>query len=101
MPSLNTFLERGGMLWSASTLTVGAGQGTWAFLGGDQFTARFKFFLFDLATGRRAASEVLTKEIRLTDPDTFEGTPTYDLFDLAGNRTATGCISNETVTRFE
>ena len=41
------------------------------------------------------------KDIRLTGPDTFEATTTYDLFDAAGAMTAKECIINETATRFE
>ena len=63
--------------------------------------ARFKFLIFDLTTGRRTGSEELTKDIRLTGPDRFEATTTYDFFDAAGNMTAQGCIINETATRFE
>jgi hypothetical protein len=43
----------------------------------------------------------VTKDVRLTGPDTFEATSTYDLFDAAGTVVAQGCIINETATRFE
>ncbi|MBM3225588.1 MAG: hypothetical protein FJZ47_17565 [Candidatus Tectomicrobia bacterium] len=43
----------------------------------------------------------MTKDIRLTGPDTFEATTTYDLFDVAGVATATGCVMHETATRFQ
>ncbi len=101
LPTLNTFLKDGGMLWSGTALVGGPGQGGWERLGHDQFMARFKFFIFDLATGRRTGTSELTKNMRLTGPDTFEATTTYDLFDAAGSMTAQGCIINETATRFE
>jgi hypothetical protein len=114
LPTLNTFLKGGGMLWSGSALTVGPGQGSWERLGRNHYMARFKFFIFALTIdsnsgsiiARRTGSEELTKDIRLTDPDelgrdTFEATTTFDLFDVAGTMTAQGCIINETATRFE
>jgi hypothetical protein len=65
--------------------------------------ARFKFFIFNLTSGLSIGREELTKDIRLTGPDTFEATTTYDLFNVAagGDPIAEGCIINETATRFE
>ena len=48
LPTLNTFLKHGGMLWSGSALTVGPGQGSWERLGHNHFVARFKLFIFAL-----------------------------------------------------
>jgi len=101
LPTLNTFLEQGGMLWSGGALVVSTGHGTWEDLGDNQFTARFKFFIFDLTTGFPTGSEEVTKDIRVTGPDTFEATSTYDLFDAAGTVVAQSCIINETATRFQ
>lgn len=101
LPTLNTFLKHGGMLWSGSALVVGPGHGTWEYFGDNHFMARFKFFIFDLSTGFRTGYEELTKDIRVTGPDTFEATTTFDFFDAAGTMVATGCIINETATRFE
>ena len=67
----------------------------------NHYVARFKFFIFDPATGFRMGSEELTKDIRLTGPDTYEATTIYDLFDAAGNMTAQGCPINESAMRFE
>ena len=100
IPTLNTFLKHGGMLWSGGSLFVGPGQGSWERIGHNHFMARFKFLIFN-ANGSRRGSEELTKDVRLTGSDTFEATTTFDLFDAAGNTTATGCIINETATRFE
>jgi hypothetical protein len=101
LPTLNTFLKHGGMLYSGTALVAGPGQGVWERLGHRHFMARFKFFIFDLTTARRTGTSELTKDIRLTGPDTFEATTTYDLFDTAGNPLAQGCIINESATRFE
>ena len=101
--TLNTFLKDGAMMWSGGNLRAGSGQGLWKSLGHNSFMARFKFSMFNLPAGSRTGSEVVTKVITLTgtDPDTFEATTTYDLFDAAGNPTAQGCSINEIATRFE
>ena len=99
--TLNTFLKGGGMLFSGGRLTAGPGQGSWERIGHNHFVARFKFLLFNISDGSRTGSEELTKDIRLTDPDTFEATTTFDGFDASGTPVATGCIINETATRFE
>jgi len=101
IPALNTFLKGGGMLWSGSALAVVTGQGGWERLGRNHYRARFKFYIFNPATGFRTGYEELTKDIRLTGPDTFEATTTYDLFDAADQLIATECVINETATRFE
>ena len=101
IPALNTFLKGGGMLWSGSALAVVTGQGGWERLGRNHYMARFKFSIFDPETGFRTGYEELTKDIRLTGSDTFEATTTYDLFDAADQLIATGCLINETATRFE
>jgi hypothetical protein len=98
--SLNTYQKDGTLLVGLGSLFAGAGHGSWERIGNNHFTARFKFFLFN-AAGVRTGSEEVTKDIRLTGPDTFEATSTFDLFDVAGNMTSQGCIINETATRFE
>jgi hypothetical protein len=106
IPALNTFLKGGGMLWSGSALAVVTGQGGWKSLGHNHYSARFKFYIFNPATGFRTGYEELTKDIRLTGPDelgrdTFEATTKYDLFDAADQLIATECLINESATRFE
>ena len=100
IPTLNTFLKDGGMLFSPGSLFAGPGQGSWERTGHNHFMARFKFLLFN-PDGSRRGSEELTKDVRLTGPDTFEAITTFDFFDAAGNMTFHGCIINETATRFE
>jgi hypothetical protein len=89
------------MLWSGSALAVVTGQGGWGRLGRNHYMARFKFCIFNPATGFRTGYEELTKDIRVTGPDTFEATTTYDLFDATDQLLATECVINETATRFE
>ena len=98
IPTLNTFLKGGGMVWSGGSLFVGPGQGFWELLGHNDFMARFKFLVFN-PDGSRRASEELTKDIRITGPDRFEATTTYDYITAAG--TGEGCIINEIAERFE
>jgi hypothetical protein len=101
IPALNTFLKGGGMLWSGSALAVVTGQGGWERLGRNHYMARFKFYIFDPETGFRTGYEELTKDIRVTGPDKFKATTTYDLFDAADQLIASECVINETATRFE
>jgi len=98
--TLNTYLKDGSLLVALGGLFAGPGHGSWERIDHNHFVARFKFFLFN-ANGVRIRSEEVTKDIRLTGPDTFEATSTFDLFDAAGNMTSQGCIINETATRFE
>jgi hypothetical protein len=100
IPSLNTYLKDGTMLVAlGGSLFSGPGLGSWQHVDPNQFNARFKFFLFT-PTGTLRGSEEVSKNILLTDPDTFEATSTFDLFDAAGNITAQGCLINEAATRF-
>jgi hypothetical protein len=62
IPTLNTFLKGGGMVWSGGSLFVGPGQGFWERLGHNHFMARFKFLVFN-PDGSRRASEELTKSL--------------------------------------
>ena len=89
------------MLWSGSALAVVTGQGVWKLLGRNHYMARFKFYIFNPETGFRTGYEELTKDIRLTGPDTFEATTKYDLFDAVDQLIATECVINETAERFE
>ena len=98
IPTLNTFLKGGGMVWSGGSLFVGPGQGFWDRTGHHEFTARFKFFVFN-PDGSRRASEELTKEMSLTSSDTFEATTTYAYITATG--IGEGCLINETAERFE
>lgn len=71
IPTLNTFLKHGGMLWSATTFLVGPGQGAWQHLGHNHFMARFKFYIFDLTTGFSTGSEEVTQDIHLTSRESI------------------------------
>jgi len=98
--TLNTYGKDGTLVVANGSLLAGPGHGWWERIDHSHYIARFKFFIFN-ATGVRVGSEIVTKNIHLTGPDTFEATSTFDLFDAAGNVTAQGCIINETATRFE
>jgi hypothetical protein len=88
------------MVWSGGSVFVGPGQGFWERLEHNEFTARFKFLLFN-PDGSRRGSEVLKKDISLTGSDTFEATTTYVFLGPAGETIGEGCITNETAERLE
>ena len=100
IPTVNTFLRDGAMLFAGATFLVGPGHGHWERLGRNRFVVRYKH-AYLRPDGSLRGSVIATKTLRFTDPDTFEGTVTADLFDAAGNMTAQGCPVNETATRFE
>jgi hypothetical protein len=97
---LHQYQWHGALVEVPSTVFRGPGVGAWEHSGQHEFAARFKFFLFNPAFVRIGSEEV-TSQIRLTGPDTFEATATFDLFDMAGEPTAQGCPLNVTATRFE
>lgn len=100
IPGLHQYQKGGALLETGGgSLFRGPGVGSWEPDGDHQFVARFKFFLFNPDGSRRGSQEV-TNHIRLTGPDTFEATATFDLFDAAGDLTAQGCLINGTATRF-
>jgi hypothetical protein len=97
---LHQYQQHGALLEIGGSVFRGPGVGSWERFGQHQFVARFKFFLFNPDFSRRG-SEKVTSHLRLTGPDTFEATATFDLFDAAGALTAQGCLINGTATRFE
>ena len=101
IPALHLYQKHGALLEIGSSVFRGPGVGSWDHVGDKQFVARYKFFLFNPTTLSRTGSEEVTNDIRLTGPDAFEATATFDLFNTAGNMTAQGCIINETGKRFE
>jgi hypothetical protein len=97
---LHQYQPHGALLEIGTSVFRGPGVGSWERDGHHQFVARFKFFLFNPDFSRRGREEV-TSHIRLTGPDTFEATATFDLFDTAGELTAPRCPINATATCFE
>jgi hypothetical protein len=97
---LHQYQRHGALVEIPSTVFRGPGVGAWERFGQDEFAARFKFFFFNSAFVRIGSEEIMSR-IRLTSPDTFEATATFDLFDIAGEPTAQGCSINVTATRFE
>ena len=101
IPALHAYLQHGSILEiSGGSPLRGPGVGSWERVDDHQFTARFKFFLFN-PDGSRRGSEEITNHIELTGPDAFEANATFDLFDAAGNMTGQGCAINESATRFQ
>ena len=82
IPALHQYQQHGALLEVGSSVFRGPGVGSWERFGQHQFVARFKFFLFNPDFSRRGSEEV-TNDIRLTGPDKFKATATFDLFDAA------------------
>jgi hypothetical protein len=101
IPGLHQYQQHGALLEIGSSVFRGPGVGSWERVGDKHFVARYKFFLFSPTNLSCIGSEEVTNDIRLTGPDAFEATATFDLFDAAGNMTAQGCLINGTATRFE
>jgi hypothetical protein len=101
IPALHQYQRHGALLEiGGGSPFRGPAVGAWEPDGDDQFVARYKFFLFN-PDGSRRGSEEVTNHIRLTGPDAFTATATFDLFDTAGELTAQGCLINATATRFK
>lgn len=101
IPAFHRYLREGTILEvPGGSLFRGPGVGSWQPLDDNQFVAHFKFFLFRSDTGGPRGSEVVTSQINLTGPNTFDANATFDLFDAAGNIIGQGCPINETATRF-
>jgi hypothetical protein len=101
IPALHQYQRHGALLEvSGGSPLRGPGVGAWEHFDRHEFVARFKFFLFN-PDGSRRGSEEVTSHIRLTGPDEFTATASFDLFDTKGNIIAQGCVINETATRFE
>jgi hypothetical protein len=101
IPALHQYQRHGALLEvSGGSPLRGPGVGSWERFDRHEFVARFKFFFFN-PDGSRRGSEEVTSQIRLTGPDEFTATASFDLFDAAGKLTAQGCVINITATRFE
>src|SRR5437899_7280106 len=91
IPALQTYLQHGSLLEvSGGSPLRGPGLGSWTHADDQGFAAHFKFFLFN-PDGSRRGSEEVTTHIDLADPDAFEATAAFDLFDAAGNVISQGC----------
>ena len=75
--------------------------GSWEYLRDQEYTARYKFFIFNPTTGERIFTEVVTSQINLQGKDAFEAAATFDRFEADGvTPVRTGCPINITGTRF-
>jgi len=101
-PVMNMF-NRGGTLLetSASSPTRrGLGLGTWQYVGGQNYSAVFRFFRFN-ADGSFAGTRRVARTIELgRDANEFTATASDEIFDANGNFVQTGCAT-ETATRLE
>jgi hypothetical protein len=97
---LHQYQQHGALLEIGGSVFRCPGVGSWERFGQHQFVAGFKFFLLNPDFSRRD-SEKVTSHLRLTGPDTFEATTTFDLFDAAEALTAQGCLISGTAMRFE
>jgi hypothetical protein len=85
---------------SGGTLFRSDALGVWEHLRDQEYSARYKFFIFNSATGQRVSMEVVTSQIQLQGPDAFAATATFDLIAANGSLILTGCQINITGTRF-
>ena len=100
IPALHTYSSDGTMEEvSGGTLFRSDALGSWAHVRAQEYSARYKFFIFNPA-GVRTATEVVTSQIELQGRDAFEATATFDLFAADGSLIPQGCQINITGTRF-
>jgi hypothetical protein len=78
----------------------GPGLGTWQFLGGQSYSAVFRFFRFN-PDGSFAGTRRVARTIELSDDSNqFTTTATDEIFDANDVLIQTGCAT-ETATRLE
>jgi hypothetical protein len=102
IPALHTYSSDGTMEEViAGSLYRSDALGSWEHLRDQEYSARYKFFIFDPATGALRRTEVVTSRIELQGSDAFEAAATFDLFEADGvTPILTGCPINITGTRF-
>ena len=87
IPALQTYSSDGTMdeVYGGSLLLFRSDAlGSWEQVGGQQYSARYKFFIFNPTTGERLFTEVVTSHIELQGRDAFEATATFDRFEADG-----------------
>jgi hypothetical protein len=101
IPALHTYSNDGTMVEvSGGTLFRSDALGSWEHVRDQEYSARYKFFIFNPTTGARILTEVVTSQIELQGRDALEATATLDLFAPDGSTISTGCQINITGTRF-
>jgi hypothetical protein len=100
IPALHTYSNDGTMEEvSGGTLFRSDALGSWEHVRDQEYSARYKFFVFN-AAGMRILTEVVTSQIQLQGPDAFDATATFDLFAADGSPIPNTCQINITGTRF-
>jgi hypothetical protein len=101
IPAMHTYSNDGTMEeMSGGTLFRSDALGSWEHVRDQEYSARYKFFIFNPTTGARILTEVVRSQIQLQEPNAFEATATFDLFAADGSTISTGCPINITGTRF-
>lgn len=101
-PVMNMFNRGGTLVETSSGLPTrrGPGLGTWQYLGGQSYSAVFRFFRFN-ADGSFAGTRRVARTIELSeDSNVFNATATDELFDASGNLFQSGCAT-ESAARLE
>jgi hypothetical protein len=101
IPALHTYSNDGTMEeMSGGSLFRSDALGSWDHVRDQEYSARYKFFIFNPATGARTLTEVVTSQIQLQGHDAFDATATFDLFAADGTPIPNTCQINMTGTRF-
>ena len=98
--AMETFLSGGGLIDTnaAPPSTRGPGFGKWQFTGGSQYTATFRFFLYN-ADGSFAGVRRVSRTIDV-DGNTLTSTVSIEVFDTNDALVSTACAT-EIATRVE
>ena len=103
-PALQTYSGDGTMeeVYSGSLLLFRSDAlGSWERVGGQEYSARYKFFIIDPTTGERLFMDVVTSHIELQGQDAFEATATFNRFAADGvTPVQSGCPIEITGRRF-
>ena len=104
IPALQTYSSDGTMeeVYGGSLLLFRSDAlGSWEQVGGQQYSARYKFFIFEPTTGERLFTDVVTSHIELQGRDAFEATATFNRFEADGvTPVRSGCPIEITGRRF-
>jgi hypothetical protein len=101
IPALHAYSSDGTMEEvSGGSLFRGDALGSWEHVRNNEYSARYKFFVFNPATGVRTLTEVVMSQIQLQGHDAFDATATFDLFAADGTPIPNTCQINITGTRF-
>ena len=104
IPAMQTYSGDGTMeeVYGGSLLLFRSDAlGSWEPVGGQEYAARYKFFIFNPTTGERIFTEVVTSHIELQEHDALEATATFNLFEADGvTLIRSGCPIEIIGTRF-